>query len=196
MTPTPGTVDRAAAIRRALVQLVARKGFHGTSMAAVAQEAGVATGTAYVHYSSKDELVFATYLEVKHGLGTAAIAQLDPAAPARVRFAQLWLGAQRHLARQPDHARFLVQVDASPYAVSAHERALKTDNDPLMSSEVVIELLESFVALPIAVLLDLAFGPVIRMTAGDTAIDDAVVPALIEACWRAVTITPGDTQRA
>ncbi len=187
MNRSPVPVDRAAAIRRALVQLVARKGFHGTSMAAVAQEAGVATGTAYVHYASKDELVFATYLEVKHGLGTAAIAHLDPAATARERFAQLWLGAQEHLARQPDHARFLVQVDASPYAASAHERALTTDSDPLMSSEAVIELLESFVALPITVQFDLAFGPVIRLTAADTAIDDDVIPTLIEACWRAVT---------
>ncbi|MGZ4707901.1 MAG: TetR/AcrR family transcriptional regulator, partial [Acidimicrobiales bacterium] len=58
-------VDRAAAVRAALRTLVARNGFHGASMSAVAAEAGVGTGTAYVHYASKDELVLATYLEVK-----------------------------------------------------------------------------------------------------------------------------------
>ncbi len=187
MSVPPIAVDRAAAIRRALVRLVARKGFHGTSMAAVAQEAGVATGTAYVHYASKDELVFATYLEVKHGLGTAAIAHLDVTATARERFAQLWLGAQEHLSRDPDRARFLVQVDASPYASAAHERALTTSSDPFMASGAVIELLDTFVGLPMTVLFDLAFGPVIRLTAAEHAIDEAVIPALIEACWRAVT---------
>ena len=53
-------MDRPAAIRRALRDLVAERGFHGASMGAVAKEAGVATGTAYVHYESKDELVYAT----------------------------------------------------------------------------------------------------------------------------------------
>ncbi|NNF64568.1 MAG: TetR family transcriptional regulator, partial [Acidimicrobiia bacterium] len=55
---SPSTkVDRAALVRRAVVELVAENGFRGASMAAIAAHAGVATGTAYVHYSSKDELV-------------------------------------------------------------------------------------------------------------------------------------------
>ena len=56
------TLDRPAAIRRALRNLVADRGFHGASMGAVAKEAGVATGTAYVHYESKEELVNASVL--------------------------------------------------------------------------------------------------------------------------------------
>jgi Bacterial regulatory proteins, tetR family len=37
-------MDRAAAVRSALRTLVARHGFHGASMSAVASQAGVATG--------------------------------------------------------------------------------------------------------------------------------------------------------
>jgi AcrR family transcriptional regulator len=59
MTVPP--VDRAAAVRGAVRTLVARNGFHGASMSAVASQAGVATGTAYTHYASKDELVLAAY---------------------------------------------------------------------------------------------------------------------------------------
>ncbi len=65
--------DRPAAIRRALRDLVAERGFHGASMASVAKRAGVATGTAYVHYSSKEEVVFATYLEIKSDLAEAVL---------------------------------------------------------------------------------------------------------------------------
>ena len=43
MTGQP--IDRAAAVRSAMRALVARNGFHGASMSAVASEAGVATGT-------------------------------------------------------------------------------------------------------------------------------------------------------
>jgi AcrR family transcriptional regulator len=58
--------DRAAAVRAAVRTLVARKGFHGASMSAVAREAGVATGTAYTHYASKDELVLDAYCETRN----------------------------------------------------------------------------------------------------------------------------------
>jgi len=124
VTRTPTAVDRAAAVRAALRTLVARNGFHGASMSAVAAEAGVGTGTAYVHYASKDELVLATYLEVKRELGEAAVVDVDPDAPAAQRFRQLWLGIVRHLRADPDRARFLLQVDSSPFARTAHQMAL------------------------------------------------------------------------
>ena len=63
--------DRAAAVRAALRTLVADHGFHGAAMSAVARQAGVATGTAYTHYASKDELVLAAYRETKAALGRA-----------------------------------------------------------------------------------------------------------------------------
>jgi TetR/AcrR family transcriptional regulator, multidrug resistance operon repressor len=61
MTVPP--VDRSAAVRSALRTLVARNGFHGTSMSAVASQVGAAAGTAYIHYASKDESALAAYLE-------------------------------------------------------------------------------------------------------------------------------------
>lgn len=181
------SINRAEAVRHALIRLVARDGFHGTSMAAIAKEAGVATGTAYVHFASKDELVLATYIEVKHALGAAALASVDADASLREQFAQLWTGVQKHLEANPDRARFLVQADSSPYAQIAHERATSAVDDPLMSSPVVANLLDAMVDLPPEVLYDLALGPVVRLTANQRGIDESLVAPLIEACWRAVT---------
>ncbi|MEV7395789.1 TetR/AcrR family transcriptional regulator [Aeromicrobium sp. NPDC092404] len=186
MTP-PVAIDRAEAVRHALIRLVARDGFHGTSMTAIAKEAGVATGTAYVHYASKDELVMATYVEVKHGVGEAALASVDAGSPLREQFAQMWTGVRRHLEAHPDRARFLVQADSSPYAAIAHEQALSAEDDPLMSSPVVARLLDEMVDLPPEVLFDLAMGPVVRLTATSRGIDESLAETLIEACWRAVT---------
>lgn len=120
-TQAPGQVggtatDRAALVRSALRTLVAANGLHGTAMSAVAAHAGVATGTAYVHYASKDDLVLAAYREAKLELGRAATAQVDPAADPSVRFEQLWLGVYRYLSTSPDRAQFLVQIESSPYA--------------------------------------------------------------------------------
>ena len=106
--------DRAAAVRAALRTLVARHGFHGASMSAVAAEAGVATDTAYVHYASKEDLVYATYLELKQDLSAAATSRVDARASAERRFEQLWRGVHRHLSSDPNRARFLLQVETSP----------------------------------------------------------------------------------
>jgi AcrR family transcriptional regulator len=185
---TPVAVNRAEAVRHALIRLVARDGFHGTSMAAIAKEAGVATGTAYVHYASKDDLVLATYLEVKQALGEAALAGVDPGASSREQFGQLWTGVLHHLEADPDRARFLAQADSSPYAQIAHEKAISALDDPLMSSPVVASLLQQMVSLPAEVLFDLAVGPIIRLTAIQRSVDESMVEPLIEACWRAVTV--------
>jgi AcrR family transcriptional regulator len=191
MTPSRATatavVDKPAAVRAALRTLVARKGFHGASMSAVAAEAGVATGTAYVHYASKEELVFAAYLEAKRELGEAAVVDVDPTAPARVRFHELWLGIHRHLRADPDRARFLMQVDSSPYARAAHEMAMAADGDPIMLAAVAPDLMMQLVDLPLELLYDLGLAPAVRLAASDLELDPAALDRLADACWRAIT---------
>ena len=110
MSPTP---DRPAAIRRALRDLVAERGFHGASMGAVAKEAGVATGTAYVHYESKDELVFATYLEIKAGLGEAVLEDFDRSASPSDQWSHMLKTSYRYFEEEPDY-EFLHDLQADP----------------------------------------------------------------------------------
>jgi len=180
-------VDRAAAVRAALRRLVARNGFHGASMSAVAAEAGVAAGTAYVHYASKDDLVLATYLEVKRELGAATVADLDPTAAAETRFLHMWHRIHRHLAGDPDRARFLIQVNASPYARTAHEMAMAADGDPMMVEAAKPDMTSRLASLPPEVLYDLGFGPAVRLAADGKKVPASVLNTLAQACWRAIT---------
>jgi AcrR family transcriptional regulator len=179
--------DRAGAVRRAMCTLVARRGFHGASMSAVAHEAGVATGTAYVHYESKDELVLATYLEIKRELGEAARGGVGSDAPPHERFRQLWFAIHDHLAAQPDRARYLVQVDSSPYANRAHELAMADADDPLMLEASRPEMVACLTQLPPTVLYDLGIGPAVRLAASGVVLDQTTLGVVAEAAWRAVT---------
>ncbi|WP_436794958.1 TetR/AcrR family transcriptional regulator [Actinospongicola halichondriae] len=183
----PATVDRAAAIRSAVVRLVARQGFHGTSMAAIAREAGVGTGTAYVHYESKDDLVLATYVEVKEDLGRAATRDLRPG-DTESTFRQLWFRVHDHLADDPDRARFLLQVDTSPYAHEAHSRSMDESGDGLLDAAAAAGMMERFAPLPLLVIFDLALGPAIRLVASGERLDARSMETLCDACWRAVTV--------
>jgi TetR/AcrR family transcriptional repressor of multidrug resistance operon len=176
--------DKAAAVRTAFRVLVADRGLHGASMAAVAKEAGVATGTAYLYYPSKDELMFAAYIEAKHALGTAALVHLDPDASPEQQFRRVWTGVYEHLAQDSTRPRFLVQIDSSPYAEQAHDRVLAARLDDFSSGQIS---LEGFADLPPMVLYDLAIGPILRLTAAERKIGADEVERLIRACWRAVT---------
>lgn len=170
--------------------VVAEHGFHGASMSAVAREAGVATGTAYTHYASKDELVLATYCETKAELGRVAASDLDPDLPPEQRFRALWLAYYGHLKANPDHARFLLQVDHSPYRGPAHEAALADENDPLVAQVTTPDLMALLLPLPSDVLYDLALGPAVRLAAASLDLTPAQLEEIAAACWRAVTV-PG-----
>jgi len=184
MTVPP--MDRAAAVRGALRTLVARGGFHGASMSAVASEAGVATGTAYTHYGSKDELVLAAYREAKAQLGAAATAGLDAGAEAGAQFRSVWLAAYRHLKENPDHARFLLQVDHSPYRSAAHQAAITT-GDPLAARAATPAIAARLLPLPLEVIYELGLSPAVRLAADETELTAEQLNEVARACWRAIS---------
>lgn len=179
-------VDRAALVRSALRDLVAENGLHGTAMSAVAARAGVATGTTYVHYASKDDLVVAAFREAKVELGTAAVAAMDPDAPPATRFEQLWLATYDHLTRHPETARFLTQVETSPYARTHHETA-EDAPDPLTNAAQVPDMAAELLPLPMEVLFDLGLAPAIRLLSSGVDLGPDDLLAVAQACWRAIT---------
>lgn len=183
----PGSVDRPAAIRAGLRALVAEHGFHGTSMSAVAERAGVATGTAYVHYDSKDDLVVAAYVEAKHRLGEAAVAAVTDTSSPEEMFVQLWRAAHDHLRSHPDDAGFLVQVDASPYHEIAHDEVMARGDDPLSAAVEDGAMRELFLQLPDRVLYELALGPALRLAVRAEPLSDSQLDLVARACWAAVT---------
>jgi AcrR family transcriptional regulator len=185
---TAELVDRAALVRRALRALVAERGFHGASMSAVAQAAGVATGTAYTYYASKDALVLAAYRETKAELGAAALAGVsDEMGPAK-RFRRIWLAIYHHLAAHRDHARFLLAVDHSPYRAALHA-AIVANGDPLGAEAGRPELAAALRPFPLEVLWELGLSPAVRLAAasGEIALDDELLRQIAVACWRAVS---------
>ena len=179
-------VVRAAAVRRALRMLVARNGFHGASMSAVASEADVATGTAYTHYASKDELVLAAYCEAKAQLAGAAMAGLDAGAEAGAQFRSVWLAAYRHLKANPDHARFLLQVDHSPYRGAAHQAAIAA-GDPLAAQAATPDIAARLLPLPLEVIYELGLSPAVRLAADGIKLTDEQLNEIARGCWRAIS---------
>lgn len=183
-------VDRASLVRRALVEVVAERGLHGASMSTIAQAAGVAVGTAYVHYADKEDLLLAAYREVKADLGAAAAGAASPSDTPRERFLRIWHAVADHLSQDPVRARFLAQVAVSPYSRSARDAVMDQPDEGFSRALDTCELADAFVDLPPEVLFDLGIGPLIRVTAAREQLSRAQWAALGEACWRAVATNP------
>jgi AcrR family transcriptional regulator len=58
-------IDKKEKIIETALRLFVNNGFHGTATSKIAQEAGVANGTLFNYFKTKDELVVALYVSVK-----------------------------------------------------------------------------------------------------------------------------------
>jgi AcrR family transcriptional regulator len=70
-------LDTRSHVRATALRLFRERGYAATTMRAIAQEAGVATGNAYYHFASKDHLVQELYLDVNRDHAARARPALD-----------------------------------------------------------------------------------------------------------------------
>ena len=115
--PRPKDDAKLEAIHAAAAKLVLRTGFSGLTMAAVAKEAGVATGTLYIYYKAKDALVEGAFLAVKasvaEALSKVPFGEAGTAYPKVFR--AVWNAYYRWCERFPERMLFLETALYSGY---------------------------------------------------------------------------------
>lgn len=111
----PKDDDKLRAIALATFELVEQTGLAGLTMAAIARQAGLATGTLYVYYTSKDELLTALYEQAKTQTTAMLMQGDDPQAPFRSRFQRMWLNWLEHRLHHAAQVVFIEQYYNSPW---------------------------------------------------------------------------------
>lgn len=99
----------------AALKLFCENGFQQTSTANISKEAGVATGTLFLYFKSKDELINALYKEAKSALAVYLLQDLPGQGPVAVKLRHFW---QRYIAwalENPYHFRFFAMFSHSPF---------------------------------------------------------------------------------
>jgi TetR/AcrR family transcriptional regulator, multidrug resistance operon repressor len=86
----PKDDEKLQAIAEATFALVEKVGLSGLTMADIARAAGIATGTLYVYYSSKEELINDLYEKSKTAFASRLTKALDARLPFRSRARLLW----------------------------------------------------------------------------------------------------------
>lgn len=87
--------------------LFAERGYHGTSVALIAEKAQVGTGTIYRYFKDKNVLVNVLYQEHKRNMFEAIRPGLNQDLPPRQLFRQVWHRMVNYYRNNPNVLMFL-----------------------------------------------------------------------------------------
>lgn len=107
--------DKRQAILDAALVMFAEQGFHGTSVPDVAKEAGVATGSIYRYFTSKEQLVNALYQQAKGAFLEALSTDIPGAPSARAQFKHFFQAFAAFQVASPARFTFLELQFHAPY---------------------------------------------------------------------------------
>jgi len=193
--------DKRAALLAAALRLIARAGLHATPTSAIAREAGVAHGTLFLYFPTKEALLNALYLELvsdAHRAATApAVPTADAAADPREQLWPLWRALARwHL----DHAEVnrVIQQLRSSGVLTAETR----EAEERAQAEGLAHFREAIARgalrdLTLRVFWALYAGPMLALAEanaddGTAAVSDAELRAAFEGVCRSVLPSDGD----
>jgi TetR/AcrR family transcriptional regulator, repressor of fatR-cypB operon len=101
--------QKLAAIQSAALKLVIRTGFSGLKIADVAKEAGIGTGTLYVYYGDKEQLIEDIYLITKKEIAAVLFDPAHVSDTFRETFKRMWLAYFGFCLQQPEKMLFVEQ---------------------------------------------------------------------------------------
>jgi TetR/AcrR family transcriptional regulator, repressor of fatR-cypB operon len=108
-------MDKREAIMNAALELFAERGFHGTSVAQIADRAHVGAGTIYRYFEDKEVLVNALYQRWKREVHSYVKSELPMEAPPRQLFHELWSRMIAFSRKHPLVIKFLEFHHHAPY---------------------------------------------------------------------------------
>lgn len=107
--------DKRQALLKAALTLFTQHGFDGTPTSKIAKEAGVATGTLFHYFKTKEELINQLYLEIKQELTRDLFAGVSDEQTLRGKVYKIWFNCIAWSLKYPEKLRFFLQFSSSPY---------------------------------------------------------------------------------
>lgn len=117
--------EKKKAIFESTLELVRENGFHGTPMSLVAKKAGVAAGTIYHYFESKDALLIALYGYLRSQMFGEIMSDNDESQDFETRFFTFWKKYYHFYVQHPNVLYFVEQFVNSPY----YDRCPEKDYD-------------------------------------------------------------------
>jgi AcrR family transcriptional regulator len=184
-------MDKKEKIMHTTYVLIAQQGVHNTPVSQIAQQAGVAAGTIYHYFLSKEQLLAAVYAYLKERMGQALRRDIKPEMTFQETFAQYWKNMLDFYLNDKDAFEFLELCASSPVLPAGiKEQNVYHYND-------VLEFLQSGMlrgilnTMPLPLMLALVHGSIVitlRFLQDYQQQDiQHILDAALHSCWKSVS---------
>ncbi|MGB0384387.1 MAG: TetR/AcrR family transcriptional regulator [Ardenticatenaceae bacterium] len=123
--------NKKQAIFDATLRLITERGFHATPTSLIAKEAGIATGTLYLYFDSKNDLLNKLYIKVKTHMAEGWTEGLSSDATIQEGLELLWRNMLNHRLSYPIEFAFVEQFENSPLLDQATLEARREMFEPV-----------------------------------------------------------------
>lgn len=184
--------DKRAAVLQAMMELVTENGFHGTAMSMVAKRAGVAAGTIYHYFQSKEEIINQLYTELKQRMGSALMEEGCMKGTIKDRFFAFYFNLYHYFTTHPEEFRFLEQYANSPFISQTAREENQQFNQPVV--DFLQQGMEMGVLRPLdlRMLIALVYGHVVSLAklhlSAEMEISQQQLEQAAQSCWDGVRI--------
>jgi TetR/AcrR family transcriptional regulator, repressor of fatR-cypB operon len=159
----PKDESKIEVIYEATLSLVLKTGYASLTMAEVAKEAGMATGTLYIYFKNKEELINKLFIHLKEEKMKAVLKVYNPAESFFVSFKKLWLAYFKISLEHPNSVIFIEQYTYSPYLTQAVKARVKELLHPLEQFIASAQQAQLVKEIPPMLLLSHLFGSIIEI---------------------------------
>ena len=123
-------MNKRELLLNAALKLFVDNGFHGTATSKIAQEAGVANGTLFQYFKTKDELVIALYIHIKDELAEYISNNTADNSDIKETLKSQSLSSLYWALDNQTKFRFIQQIHASPYIEQVEQDVLQKQVEP------------------------------------------------------------------
>ena len=118
--------DKRKAILKSTLELIKDNGFHGTPISLVAKNAGVASGTIYHYFPSKDAIIMELHHQIKKEMVAAMFNDGNTKKEYKQQFFDGWINLCKYFINNPSSLIFTEQFNSSPYAKIVSKKDVKS----------------------------------------------------------------------
>jgi TetR/AcrR family transcriptional regulator, multidrug resistance operon repressor len=182
--------DKKRAIFESTLSLIKDHGFHGAPMSLVAKNAGVAAGTIYHYFESKEKLICELYKYNRKLVSSVIASSLEQGGSYREKFFRVWTSLYRFYIAEPNVLIFFEQFVNSPYNVDKHLNHFRGELYAFFAEGIKQRELKS---LKPEILLVLVLG-CISATAklhlfGNVSLNKTDLQKIVEVCWDGISLS-------
>lgn len=102
-------------ITQAVIKLILKYGFQGTSMSRIAKEAGISPATLYIYYKNKDHMIHEIYHELRMNRYNYIINNIDCDMDPKKKMKIISKSYYNYIISHEEEFFFLKQFSSSPY---------------------------------------------------------------------------------